>query len=166
MGDYTVKVEEGRVADNGNPSAGAVYRCIYAKDGLMEIPPGFESPWDFFRFNPDIVNMALFSFVYNVPSLTTVNRFPKNPVLGRRLIADGKAGPYAWLTYHECPEWIIAIEAWCCLRVGANAVEYIINHAEVSIAFVQESKWIALINCTVKPKEQRHKEHHQIDQSF
>lgn len=50
MWDYTVKVEEGRAADNGKPSAGAVYRCIYAKDGLMEIPPAFQSPWDFFRF--------------------------------------------------------------------------------------------------------------------
>jgi len=47
---YTVKVEEGRPAtSDGRPSVGPVYRCIYAKDGLMELPSGLESPWEFFR---------------------------------------------------------------------------------------------------------------------
>lgn len=50
MGDYIVKVEEARPAANGKPSAGPVYRSIYAKDGLMEIPPAMDSPWDFFRY--------------------------------------------------------------------------------------------------------------------
>ncbi|CAA2954313.1 long chain acyl- synthetase 2 [Olea europaea subsp. europaea] len=168
MWDYTVKVEEGRAADNGKPSAGAVYRCIYAKDGLMEIPPAFQSPWDFFS--------------------ESVKRNPKNPMLGRRQIIDGKAGSYSWLTYKEvydttlkisssirsrgvnpgdrcgiyganCPEWIIAMEACNGHAItyvplydslGANAVEFIINHAEVSIAFVQESKLPAILICLSK----------------
>lgn len=46
---YTVKVEEGRPATDAKPSAGPVYRSIYAKDGLLEVPSDFESPWDFFR---------------------------------------------------------------------------------------------------------------------
>jgi len=46
---YTVKVEEARLESDGKPSAGPVYRCIYARDGLMEVPSHFESPWDFFR---------------------------------------------------------------------------------------------------------------------
>jgi len=46
---FTVKVEEGRPATDGNPSAGPVYRSIYAKDGLLEVPSDLESPWDFFR---------------------------------------------------------------------------------------------------------------------
>ena len=51
MAEYIVKVEEGRPATvDGMPSAGPVYRCIYAKDGLLEIPAGMESPWDFFRY--------------------------------------------------------------------------------------------------------------------
>lgn len=49
MSNYTVKVEETRPASDGKPSAGPVYRNIYAKDGLMEMPTRFESPWDFFR---------------------------------------------------------------------------------------------------------------------
>ncbi|KAJ1381697.1 Long chain acyl-CoA synthetase 2, partial [Sesbania bispinosa] len=33
---YTVKVEEGKPATDGKPSVGPVYRCIYAKDDLLE----------------------------------------------------------------------------------------------------------------------------------
>jgi long-chain acyl-CoA synthetase len=46
---YTVKVEEARPATHEKPSAGPVYRCIYAKDGLLELPSHFQSPWDFLR---------------------------------------------------------------------------------------------------------------------
>lgn len=161
-----MKVEEGRPAtSDGRPSAGPVYRCIYAKDGLMELPTGLESPWDFFR--------------------DSVNRSPDNQMLGRRQKLDSKAGPYSWLTYKEvydvsiqmgsamrsrginpgdhcgiygsnCPEWIIAMEACNSSAVtyvplydslGPNAVEFIINHAEVSIAFVQENKIPSILSC-------------------
>ncbi|KAL0422698.1 UNVERIFIED_CONTAM: Long chain acyl-CoA synthetase 2 [Sesamum latifolium] len=168
MGDYVVKVEEGRGASHGKPSAGPVYRCIYAKDGLLDIPTELDSPWNFFS--------------------ESVKKNPNNQMLGRRQIKDGKAGAYTWLTYQQvydatlkigsairrrgvnpgdkcgiyganCPEWIIAMEA--CIgqsityvplydTLGANAVEFIINHAEVSIAFVQESK---LLSVSDKQKE-------------
>lgn len=45
-----MKVEESRPAVDGRPSAGPVYRSIYAKDGLMELPEGLESPWQFLRY--------------------------------------------------------------------------------------------------------------------
>jgi hypothetical protein len=47
---FTVKVEEATPAAGGRPSAGPVYRSIYARDGLMELPQDIQSPWDFFRF--------------------------------------------------------------------------------------------------------------------
>uniref|UniRef100_A0A2P2M446 Long-chain-fatty-acid--CoA ligase n=3 Tax=Rhizophora mucronata TaxID=61149 RepID=A0A2P2M446_RHIMU len=163
--EYLVKVEESRPATNEKPSAGPVYRSIYAKDGLLEVPPGLESPWQFFS--------------------DTAQKNPNNRMLGRRQVTDSKAGPYAWLTYGEvydsamrigsamrsrgvnpgdrcgiygsnCPEWIIAMEACNSQAVtyvplydtlGANAVEFIINHAEVSIAFVQENKLSAILSC-------------------
>ncbi|KAK7341532.1 hypothetical protein VNO80_24464 [Phaseolus coccineus] len=162
---YTVKVEEARSETDEKPSAGPVYRCIYARDGLMELPSDFESPWDFFR--------------------DTTKRCPSNPMLGRRQKTDLKAGPYEWMTYQEaydaairmgsamrsrgvipgdrcgiygsnCPEWILAMEACNSYAVtyvplydtlGANAVEFIINHAEVSIAFVQDSKIPSVLSC-------------------
>ena len=47
---FTVKVGEATPAAGGRPSAGPVYRSIYAKDGLMVLPQDIHSPWDFFRF--------------------------------------------------------------------------------------------------------------------
>lgn len=162
---YTVEVEGSRPASDGKASAGAVYRCIYAKDGLLELPVGLDSPWDFFS--------------------ESVKRNPKNRMLGRRQLIDGKAGPYTWVTYEEaydttlrigsairgrgvnpgdhcgiygvnCPEWIMTMEACNSHAIsyvplydslGANAVEFIINHAQVSIAFVQENKLPAILTC-------------------
>lgn len=163
-----MKVEEGRAAADGKPSVGPVYRSIYAKDGLMELPPSINSPWDFFS--------------------ESVKKYPNNQMLGRRQLKDGKAGAYSWLTYQQvydatltigsairrrgvnpgdkcgiygvnCPEWIMAMEACNSQSItyvplydtlGANAVEFIINHAEVSIAFVQESKLPAILTCLSK----------------
>ncbi|KAK7257906.1 hypothetical protein RIF29_32225 [Crotalaria pallida] len=164
---YTVKVEEARLATHEKPSAGPVYRCIYAKDGLLEVPPHLESPWDFFR--------------------DSATRHPSYPMLGRRQKSkiDSKVGPYEWITYKEaydaaiqmgsamkscgvnpgdrcgiygsnCPQWIMAMEACNSYAVtyvplydtlGPNAVEFIINHAEVSIAFVQETKIPSVLKC-------------------
>ncbi|KAF3323763.1 long chain acyl-CoA synthetase 2 [Carex littledalei] len=155
---YTVKVEEATLANGGQPSAGAVYRSIYAKDGLLQLPSEIESPWDLFR--------------------GAVEKYPQNPMLGRRQVTDGKVAGYVWQTYQQvydlvmntgsalrrrgvnpgdrcgiygpnCPEWVMAMEACnsqgiCYVplydTLGANAVEFIINHAEMSIAFVHESK--------------------------
>ncbi|KAK3195595.1 hypothetical protein Dsin_026905 [Dipteronia sinensis] len=162
---YTVKVEEASPATEKRPSAGPVYRWINAKDGLLELPPGLESPWKFFS--------------------DTATRIPSKQVLGRRKVSDGKVGPYIWITYQEaydaairlgsairalgvnpgghcgiygsnCPEWVLAMEACNSQSItyvplydtlGPNAVEFIINHAEVSIAFVQENKIPAILSC-------------------
>ncbi|XP_051134249.1 probable CoA ligase CCL6 [Andrographis paniculata] len=168
MGDYIVKVEEGRNAANGKPSAGPVFRCVYAQNGLLQLPSSLNSPWDFFS--------------------ESVKKNPQNCMLGSREVKDGKAGAYSWLTYQQsydaalrigsairrrgvnpgdkcgiyganCPQWIMAMEA-CNSRaityvplydtLGANAVEFIINHAEVSIAFVHESKLPAMLSCLSK----------------
>lgn len=48
---YSVKVEESRPAAGNKPSAGPVYRSIYARDGLLELPSGIDSPWDFLRLD-------------------------------------------------------------------------------------------------------------------
>ncbi|KAF2305863.1 hypothetical protein GH714_008489 [Hevea brasiliensis] len=162
--DYIVKVEESRPATDRKPSAGPVFRCIYAKDGLLEVPAGLESPWQFFS------DSAL--------------KNPNNQMLGRR-VTDSKVGPYVWLTYKEvydstirigssmrsrglnpgdccgiygsnCPEWITAMEACNSQAIvyvplydtlGPNAVEFIINHAEISLAFVQETKLSSILSC-------------------
>ncbi|KAG5022880.1 hypothetical protein JHK82_018780 [Glycine max] len=143
---YTVKVEEGRPATDAKPSAGPVYRSIYAKDGLLEVPSDFESPWDFFR--------------------DSVKRNPNNKMLGRRQKTESKVGSYTWLTYQDVYD--AALKMGSAMRsrgvnpacnscaasyvplydtLGPNAVEFIINHAEVSIAFVQEKKIPSILSC-------------------
>ncbi|GMJ03862.1 long-chain acyl-CoA synthetase 4 [Hibiscus trionum] len=156
--NYLIKVEEGKAAADGQPSAGPVYRSTFAKDGFPAPIPGMESCWDIFRMS--------------------VEKYPNNPMLGRRQIVDGKAGKYVWQTYKEVydivikvgnsirscgveeggkcgiygansAEWIISMEAcnahglYCVPlydTLGADAVEFIICHAEVYIAFVEEKK--------------------------
>ncbi|KAK6946184.1 AMP-binding enzyme, C-terminal domain [Dillenia turbinata] len=158
MSMYKVKVEEARLATENRPSAGPVYRSVYAKDGLVELPQGLDD---------------------------SARTYPKNNLLGRRQVIDSKVGPYVWLTYEEvhdtalrigsamrsrgvepgsrcgiygpnCPQWIIAMEACNSHSIpyvplydslGANAVEFIINHAEVSIAFVQDTKIPSMLAC-------------------
>ncbi|KAF5745648.1 long chain acyl-CoA synthetase 2-like [Tripterygium wilfordii] len=82
-------------------------------------------------------------------------------------------GPYEWLTYQEVYEYSLRIgsaissrcvELACCSQsmtsvplydtLGAHAVEFIINHAEVSIAFVQENKILSgVLDCELPPKQ-------------
>lgn len=160
---YSVKVGEPTPAGGGRPSAGPVYRSIYAKDGLMPLPKEIQSPWDFFS--------------------EAVKKYPKNRMLGQRQVSDGKAGDYVWQTYEEvyqkvikigaairsfgvkpgghcgiygsnCPEWVMAMQACSSQGIcyvplydtlGPNAVEFILDHAEISIAFVQASKIKSLL---------------------
>lgn len=155
---YLCEVEPAVEGAGGRPSAGPVYRSIFAKDGFPEPPQGMETCWDIFRMS--------------------VEKYPDNPMLGTREVVDGKAGQYVWMTYKEvyelvmkigaslrrcgiekgdrcgiyganCPEWIISMEAcnahgiYCVPlydTLGAGAVEFIICHAEISIAFVEEKK--------------------------
>ncbi|GAB4853943.1 eukaryotic long-chain fatty acid CoA synthetase (LC-FACS) [Ancistrocladus abbreviatus] len=161
---YTERVEGARPATEQKPSAGPVYRSIFAQTGL-DFADSVHSPWQLFS--------------------ASVKRNPSSPMLGYRQLTNGKAGPYVWLTYKEvydtaiqigsairtrgvnpgdrcgiygsnCPEWIIAMEACNSQAItyvplydtlGANAVEFIINHAEISIAFVQEHKIPAMLKC-------------------
>ncbi|KAI5595262.1 hypothetical protein BDE02_03G126400 [Populus trichocarpa] len=160
---YLIEVEKAKEAKDGMPSIGPVYRSLFAKDGFPPPVPGLESCWDVFRMS--------------------VEKYPNNPMLGRREIVNGKAGKYVWQTYKQvydvvikvgnsirscgvepgakcgiyganCAEWIMSMEAcnahglYCVPlydTLGASAVEFIICHSEVSIAFVEENKICELL---------------------
>ncbi|KAJ7952141.1 Long chain acyl-CoA synthetase [Quillaja saponaria] len=155
---YIFEVEKAKEAKDGKPSIGPVYRSLFAKDGFPAPIEGLDSCWDVFRMS--------------------VERWPGNPMLGRREIVNGKPGDYVWQSYKEvydlvvkvgnslrscgfgegvkcgiyganCPEWIMSMEAcnahglYCVPlydTLGAGAIEFIICHAEVSVAFVEEKK--------------------------
>ncbi|XP_020100489.1 long chain acyl-CoA synthetase 4-like [Ananas comosus] len=158
---HLVEVEKAKVG--GGRTAGPAYRSVFAKDGFPPPIPGLDSCWDIFRIS--------------------VERNPKNRMLGRRRVVDGKPCEYEWLSYKQvydivmrvgasirscgveqggrcgiyganCPEWIISMEAcnahgiYCVPlydTLGAGAVEFIICHAEIQIAFVEEKKIVEVL---------------------
>ncbi|KAL8141581.1 hypothetical protein V2J09_014613 [Rumex salicifolius] len=150
---YIVEVEAGVPAAEGKPSKGPVYRSIYAKDGFPVPPEGMETCWDIFRMS--------------------VDKYPANPMLGERHIVNGKAGEYVWRSYKDVYDIVIKLGnslrscdiGWALwhlwsklLRVdhehgGAGAVEFIILHAEVSLAFVEEKKIAELLKTLPKAAE-------------
>ncbi|KAE9451973.1 hypothetical protein C3L33_16135, partial [Rhododendron williamsianum] len=120
-----------------SPTTGPVYRSAIATEGPLV--QGVDTCWDIFRMS--------------------VDKYPNNSMLGQREIVDGKAGKYVWLTYKEVYDTVIKLgnsirscgvaEACNAHRLtcvplydtlGADAVEYIINHAEITIAFAHEKK--------------------------
>ncbi|KAK4260305.1 hypothetical protein QN277_003443 [Acacia crassicarpa] len=69
---YIVEVEKAKEA--ATPSFGPVYRSLFAKDGFPPPIEGLHSCWDVFHLS--------------------VEKNPKQPMLGRREFIDGKAGKY------------------------------------------------------------------------
>ncbi|PRQ23569.1 putative long-chain-fatty-acid--CoA ligase [Rosa chinensis] len=105
----------------------------------------------------------------------TVKRNPSGQMLGQGQVNKKKVGPYVWTPYQEVYDAAIRVGSSIRSHVvnpacdshaityvplydtlGANAVEFIINRAEVSIAFVQENKIPAIIsilpNCSMHLK--------------
>ncbi|KAK6137284.1 hypothetical protein DH2020_028976 [Rehmannia glutinosa] len=125
---FIVEVEPSKPAKDGKPSIGPAYRSIFAKDGFPAPIPGLDSCWDIFRLS--------------------VEKYPNNRMLGRPDIVDGKGGRCG-IYGANSPEWIMSMEAcnahglYCVPlydTLGAGAIEFIICHAEVALAFVEEKK--------------------------
>ncbi|KAK1324112.1 Long chain acyl-CoA synthetase 2 [Acorus calamus] len=141
---YTVKVEESRPAAGDKPSAGPVYRCIYAKDGLLELAAGGRVALGVLQDGP---------YVWQ----TYEEAHDKAIRIGSAIRSCGvNPGDHCGIYGSNCPEWVIAMEACNAHGIpyvplydtlGAHAVEFIINHAEVSIAFVQENKIQSILTC-------------------
>ncbi|KAJ8764848.1 hypothetical protein K2173_010313 [Erythroxylum novogranatense] len=155
---YLVEVEKAKEGGGGKPSMGPVYRSVFAKDGFAPLLPGMDSCWDIFRTSVEkypnsrmlgrrkIVNgkadkyewqtyKEVYDLVINVG----------NSIRSCGVEPGDKCGIYG----ANCPEWIISMEAcnahglYCVPlydTLGAGAVEYIICHSEVSIAFSEEKK--------------------------
>nr|GLL42530.1 long chain acyl-CoA synthetase 1-like [Ipomoea trifida] len=155
---FSVKVEEGREGRDGEPSVGPIYRNLLAKDEFPPINPDLSTAWELFR--------------------ASVEKHPRNRMLGWRELVNGKWGPYVWKTYSEvfeeilqagsalrahgvepgarigiygsnCPQWIVAMEACnahslICVplydTLGSGAVNFIIDHSEIDVVFVQDKK--------------------------
>ncbi|KAL4320144.1 hypothetical protein GQ457_18G020250 [Hibiscus cannabinus] len=163
---YAVKVGESRPETGKKPSAGPVFRYIYAKDGLLELPDGMHSPWeDSVERNPtnrmlgqrqttDSKLMKLIKlYALDKNMLTELKiQFPfvfaatGVSILETDVVYTGlivRNGSFPWsqaVTYVPLYDSLVKSITPFTFVAGADAVEFVVNHAEVSTAFVQENK--------------------------
>lgn len=168
---YTVEVEPAVEAKDGRPSMGPVYRSIFAKDGFPKPIDGLDSCWDVFRMSVEkcpnnnmlgtrkLVNgkhgpyeWLTYKQVYDI-----VIRVG-NAIRACGIQPGGRCGIYG----ANCAEWVISMEAcnahglYCVPlydTLGADAIEFIICHAEVPLAFVEEKKIPELLKTFPKSGE-------------
>ncbi|KAH7862682.1 hypothetical protein Vadar_008074 [Vaccinium darrowii] len=155
---FLIEVEPAKEAKDGRPSIGPVYRSIFAKDGFPEPIEGMDSCWDIFRMAvekyPDNRMLGRREVVNGNPGkyvwLTYKEVYDLVIKLGNSIRSCGvEEGGRCGIFGSNCPEWVMSMEA-CnahglhCVPIydtlGAGAVEFIICHAEVTIAFVEEKK--------------------------
>ncbi|RXH90751.1 hypothetical protein DVH24_035515 [Malus domestica] len=136
---FSVAVEEGREGKDGKPSLGPVYRNLLAQNDFPPLDRQINSSWDLFSLS--------------------VQKYPGNRMLGWRKMVDGKPGPYTWKTYKEVYDEVLdvgsalrlsGVEPACnahsliCVplydTLGPGAVNFIIDHAELDVVFVQDKK--------------------------
>ncbi|KAJ7525288.1 hypothetical protein O6H91_17G044000 [Diphasiastrum complanatum] len=166
--NWLLKVEEGEEGLDGRPSVGPTYRSYYAKDGFSKCPEGIHTCWDIFSHSVkkfpgnkflgrrEILNGKAGRYIWQ----TYKEVYDQVLQIGSAMRAVGmeprdRCGVYG----ANCPEWMMTLEAcnghsiYCVPlydTLGENAVEFIIGHAEVSIAFVQEAKLPAILKCLPK----------------
>lgn len=155
---FLVEVEKGREGNGEAPSVGPAYRSVFAKDGFPPPVPGMENCWDIFRMsverNPEnrmlgrreIVDGKAGKYAWlTYKQVYDIVLKVGTSLRSRGVSKEGRCGIYG----ANCPEWVISMEAcnahgiYCVPlydTLGAGAIEFIICHAEVEIAFVEEKK--------------------------
>ncbi|XP_051145447.1 long chain acyl-CoA synthetase 4-like isoform X2 [Andrographis paniculata] len=150
---FVVEIEE---AKDGK---GSVYRNESVKDGFKPLPQRLQSCWDSFCESvekyPENRMLGEREMLpggkageYRWLSYRQVHQVVMQvgaSMLAQGISQGGRCGIYG----ANCPQWIITMQACNALglycvplydTLGAGAVEYIICHAEISIAFVESNK--------------------------
>ncbi|KAH0643699.1 hypothetical protein KY290_035159 [Solanum tuberosum] len=155
---FIIEMEPAKPAKDGKPSVGPVYRSLFAKDGFPPPIEGLDSCWDIFRLSvekyPNNRMLGHRKIVDGKPGKYVWKTYKEvydivikvgNSIRNCGVEKGGKCGIFG----ANCAEWIISMEAcnahglYCVPlydTLGAGAVEFIISHAEVAIAFVEEKK--------------------------
>ncbi|KAI9082687.1 hypothetical protein K1719_035556 [Acacia pycnantha] len=168
MRSFAAKVEEGREGENGKPSVGAVYRSLLSKNGFPPTDPELCTAWDIFsvsvRKYPQNRMLGMRQFVDGKvgPYVWKTYEEVYDEVLhiGSALRASGaEPGSRVGVYGSNCPQWVVAMEACSahslvCVplydTLGAGAINFIIDHAEVDFVFVQDKKVKELLNLDCK----------------
>ncbi|ONM39682.1 long chain acyl-CoA synthetase 4 isoform X1 [Zea mays] len=166
-----VEVEPGRPAADGRPSVGPTYRSAFARDGFPPPVPGMDSCYDIFRMavekypnnrmlgHREIVDGKAGAYTWKTyKEVFDIANKIGNSIRSCGLAKGSRCGIYG----ANCPEWIITMEAcnahgiYCVPlydTLGAGAVEFILCHAEVEIAFAEEKKIDLLVKTLPKSNE-------------
>lgn len=158
MKRFSVKVEEGREGKDGKPSVGPVYRNVLAEKDFPSVYEDLSTSWDLFSVSAkkyaERQMLGWRKFVEGKPGPYVWKTYKEvyGDVLniGSALRAIGaEPGSRIGIYGANCPQWIIAMEACnahslICVplydTLGHGAVNFIINHAEIDIVFVQDKK--------------------------
>ncbi|XP_011079524.1 long chain acyl-CoA synthetase 1 [Sesamum indicum] len=168
MKKFAVKVEEGKKGRDGKPSVGPVYRNLLAGNAYPPVDPNLSTAWEIFRASAEkhsgnrmlgwreLVNGKWGPYVWK--SYKEV--YEETLHAGSALRAHGsEPGARVGIYSSNCPQWIVAMEACnahslICVplydTLGTGAVDYILDHAEIDVVFVQDKKVKELLNpeCT------------------
>ncbi|KAI4295147.1 hypothetical protein MLD38_040602 [Melastoma candidum] len=161
---FAFKVEDGKKGRHGELSVGPVYRNLLARDGFPPLYPDIATAWDIFRVSTERhpgnnmlgwrkqVDGKFGPYVWKTYSEV----YDEVLLIGSALRASGaQPGSRIGIYGANCPQWTVAMEACSahslvCVplydTLGSEAVNYIINHAEISIVFVQDKKAKQLLN--------------------
>ncbi|KAK9059331.1 hypothetical protein SSX86_021951 [Deinandra increscens subsp. villosa] len=155
---FIVEVEPAIEAKDGRPSMGPVYRSVFAKDGFPAPIEGLDSCWDVFRLSVEkypnnrmLGTRKLVNGKHGPYEWLTYKQVYDDVIrVGNAIRACGvEPGGRCGIYGANCAEWVMSMEAcnahglYCVPlydTLGAGAVEFIICHAEVTIAFVEEKK--------------------------
>ncbi|KAK9904572.1 hypothetical protein M0R45_000594 [Rubus argutus] len=165
---FSAQVEEGREGQNGKPSVGPVYRNLLSENGFPPPHPEISTGWDLIIQSAQkytgnrmlgwrkIVDGKIGPYVWK-----TYKEVQDEVLLvGSALRASGvEPGSRIGIYGSNCPQWIMAMLACAahsliCVplydTLGPGAVNFIIDHAEVDVVFVQDRKVKELLNpdCT------------------
>ncbi|KAG0498018.1 hypothetical protein HPP92_002709 [Vanilla planifolia] len=155
---YTVQVESGHIGKNGRPSVGPVYRSSLSKDGFPPLDPGMGTSWQIFRHAVEnypgnkMLGWREFREGKAGPYIWKTYQEVYEEVLcvGSALRQlDVAPGSRVGIYGANCPQWVVTMEACngyslICVplydTLGAGAVDYIIEHAEIDVAFLEQKK--------------------------
>ncbi|KAK6118128.1 hypothetical protein DH2020_048112 [Rehmannia glutinosa] len=168
MKKFAVKVEEGKKGRDGQLSVGPVYRNLLAEHEYPPVDPNLSTAWDIFRSSVEkhsgnrmlgwreLVNGKWGPYVWK----TYKEVYEETLHAGSALRTHGfEPGARVGIYGSNCPQWIVAMEACnahslICVplydTLGPGAVNYILDHAEIDVVFVQDRKVKELLNpeCT------------------
>uniref|UniRef100_A0A0D9WCE3 Long-chain-fatty-acid--CoA ligase n=1 Tax=Leersia perrieri TaxID=77586 RepID=A0A0D9WCE3_9ORYZ len=155
---FTVQVEDGKPRKDGRPAVGPVFRSALSKDGFPVLEADMKTSWDVFRVAagkyPDNRMLGWRPFKDGVigPYIWKSYKEVYEEVLqvGSALQQLGvQPGSRIGIYGSNCPQWIVAMQACngyslICVplydTLGAGAVNFIIDHAEIDVIFVQDKK--------------------------